>query len=211
MFRAPLPGFRFHADGRRRPAAHAAFTLIELLVVIAIIGVLASVLLPALSQGKRRAQKTACAGLLKQYAMATDLYAMDWQDYYPDVQAYLKKESGFLGYFGNDMLPQQAARCPGDASTERLGRLGDCNQDGVAVKVSIGVNGNNISDTLCVRSTGTVAYWVKHQPIDKASPSKISMWMDYQFQPASGGDRADHRRRHEKRSPYLPEQVCVPP
>ncbi|PYI89837.1 MAG: hypothetical protein DME26_00120 [Verrucomicrobia bacterium] len=66
-----------------RTNARRGFTLIDLLVVIAIIGILASLLLPALSSAKERARRAACLSNIRQFIMATHLYAGDYQDYLP--------------------------------------------------------------------------------------------------------------------------------
>jgi len=100
-----------------------AFTLIELLVVIAIIGIIAALLLPALSQAKEKSRRTSCSNNLRQINAAIWLYADDWADSLPilpslnpypnGVGAYYKQlVKGYLGLSGPASPDEKVFTCP---------------------------------------------------------------------------------------------------
>jgi prepilin-type N-terminal cleavage/methylation domain-containing protein/prepilin-type processing-associated H-X9-DG protein len=65
-----------------KQSTNRAFTLIELLVVIGVIGILAGLILPALSRAKERGRVAKCLSNHKQISVAVTLYA-DENEYYP--------------------------------------------------------------------------------------------------------------------------------
>src|SRR5579862_3783970 len=62
---------------RLQRTSNIAFTLVELLVVIAIIGILAAMLMPALSSVRQKANDAACLSNLRQIGVALRLYVQD--------------------------------------------------------------------------------------------------------------------------------------
>ena len=103
-----------------RPSC-AAFTLVELLVVIGIIAVLISLLLPALSMSRRRANQVVCSSNLKQIYISLQMYSVANSGWMFPVGPNL---GGKPTTFGMNYPPHERWPVYTSLRTERAGRGG---------------------------------------------------------------------------------------
>ncbi|OGV78368.1 MAG: hypothetical protein A3K19_20090 [Lentisphaerae bacterium RIFOXYB12_FULL_65_16] len=111
----PIQAFKPSAPPTLRPfdrLSSRSFTIVELLVVVAIIGILASLLLPALQQSREKANQSSCMGQTRQFALAFQQYADDWNDslppYVSDPDYKVWWYNNTRDYLGGNMV----WRCP---------------------------------------------------------------------------------------------------
>jgi len=165
-----------------------AFTLVELLVVITIIGVLISVLLPAINRAREHGKLTVCLANMHSLGLAGTSYVIDYRDTYPPIYIpivgsrsqvfwYGKKGTAnafyvaanattrYLNVYTGRYTPESevpTARCPNDEQPTTYGTSAFYNTHGSSYSANTtGPNWPHIQSLTVIGSDPTCRYGIR--------------------------------------------------
>ncbi len=96
--------------------ARSGFTLVELLVVIASIAIIAAILFPVYAQVREKARRTSCLSNMRQVALASQMYAQDFDETLPNTELGGNIDEAHEYYWGDMLQPYlkswQLLQCP---------------------------------------------------------------------------------------------------
>jgi prepilin-type N-terminal cleavage/methylation domain-containing protein/prepilin-type processing-associated H-X9-DG protein len=103
---------------KRSTRDRAGFTIIELTVCIAIIGILMSMLLPALGLAREKARRTVCLNNLRQMGLGIAMYADGHNGHMPQDLASNPTLAGSYNLLSNVLSTAKVFWCPDDFQHE---------------------------------------------------------------------------------------------
>ena len=162
------------------------FTLIELLVTIAIIAILVSLLIPAVSAGKARVQRSYCQNNLRQLQYCWIMYVNDHNDGLPNNESYDNK--GIWRSTPGSWIGNSSALYDTDFEPIKLGllyqydynrsvKIYHCPTDKSTVKNSTVLRTRSYSMQSRLGSKGTNDLH-KLTEIQRPGPSKVFVFLD---------------------------------